>query len=353
VTAPGATVPGRTVRLARERVSGRVQLRPIVTAAALAVVLAVLVVIAIGTGEFPIPADRVVATVLGGGDAGTRFIIGELRLPRVVCALLVGAGLGISGAVFQSLTRNPLGSPDIVGFQAGAVTGALVVIIVLDGAGGQASVGALVGGALTALAVYVLALKGGRLTGFRLVLVGIGISALMVSANHFLISRARIEDAQEATRWLLGSLNGRGWDDVEPLALAMLVLLPLSALAGRPMRLLGLGDDAAHGLGLGVERARVALVALAVALVAVTTTAVGPIAFVALTAPQIARRLARTAEPTVLCSALMGAVLVLGADVAAQRLVPQTPLPVGVMTGAVGGIYLIWLLATEWRSGRA
>ena len=212
--------------------------------------------------------------------------------------------------------------------------------------------GALAGGGLTALAVYLLAFKRGGISGYRLILIGIAVSALALAVNEYLLARARIEEAQEATRWLLGSLNGRGWDDLWPLAIALLVLLPFTSLAGRPLRALELGDDAAHGLGLDVERARFGLVVLAVALVSVTTTAVGPILFVALTAPQIARRVARTAEPTLPCSALMGAVLVLGADIAAQRLIPSTPLPVGVMTGVIGGLYLAWLLSTEWRSGR-
>ena len=344
---------GPVIRLAGERISFRVRAWQVAATAALAVATLAAAVIAIGIGDYPVAPDQVVATLLGGGDPGTRFIVEQLRLPRVVCALLSGLALGISGAIFQTLTRNPLGSPDIVGFQTGAVTGALLVITVLEGAGLQASAGALAGGLATAVAVYLLALKHRRLSGFRLVLVGIAISALMLSINDFLLSRARIEDAQEATRWLLGSLNGRTWEDAGPLMMSLAVLLPLAAVAGRSLRLLELGDDSAHGLGLRVERARVGLVALGVALVAVTTTAIGPVAFVALTAPQIARRLTRTAQPPLLAAALTGALIVQVSDVAAQRLVPSTPLPVGVMTGAVGGIYLIWLLGTEWRSGRA
>jgi iron complex transport system permease protein len=341
------------VRLAGGRVSARVQTWPVVATGALAAALLAATVVAIGTGEFPVAPADVVATLLGGGDAGTRFIVQELRLPRVVCAVLCGLALGISGAIFQTITRNPLGSPDVVGFQSGATAGALFVITVLGGAGLQASAGALAGGIVTAAAVYLLALKRRRLTGFRLVLVGIAISALMLAITDYLLSRARIEEAQEATRWLLGSLNGRTWEDAGPLLPALAVLLPLSLLAARGLRLLELGDDAAHGLGLRVERVRVGLVALAVLLVAVTTTAIGPVAFVALTAPQIARRIARTAAPPLLASALCGALIVQVSDIAAQRLIPSTPLPVGVMTGGVGGIYLIWLLATEWRSGRA
>jgi iron complex transport system permease protein len=175
----------------------------------------------------------------------------------------------------------------------------------------------------------------------------------MLSLIDYLLSRARIEEAQEATRWLLGSLNNRGWEDVVPLLVTLGVLLPAVVAAGPALRALELGDDAAYGLGLRVERARFWLVGLAVALVSITTVAVGPVVFVALTAPQIARRLVRSAAPPLACSALCGAAIMLASDVGAQRLVPDTPLPVGVMTGAFGGLYLAWLLTTEWRSGRA
>ena len=291
------------------------------------VVLALLIV-EVGTGDFPVSPGAVAAALVGAGDAGTEFIVRELRLPRALCALLVGGALGVSGAVFQSLTRNPLGSPDIVGFQEGAAVGALIAITVLEVGGDVAvSAGALAGGALTALAVYLLAFKRGGTSGYRLILIGIAISALMISIIDYLLSRARIEDAQEATRWLLGSLNNRSWEDVGPLVISLLVLLPAIGAAARPLRALELGDDAAHALGVNVERARLGLVGLSVALVSVTTVVVGPIVFVALTAPQIARRLARSAEPTLGCSALTGSALVLAADIAAQRIVPGTPLP--------------------------
>ena len=309
--------------------------------------------VAVGTGEFPIAPADVLAALFGAGDGGTQFIVRELRLPRAVCAVLVGGALGVSGAVFQTITRNPLGSPDIVGFQQGASAGALVVITVLAGSGAAVAAGAMAGGALTALVVYLLAFQRGGTSGYRLILIGIAIAALMLALTDFLLSRARVEDAQEATRWLLGSLNNRTWEDVVPLLVVIVVLLPGMIAAGPALRALELGDESAHGLGLRVERARLGLVGLAVALVSITTVAVGPIAFIALTAPQIARRLARTAAPTLSCSALVGAALVLAADIAAQRLVPGTPLPVGVMTGAFGGLYLAWLLTTEWRSGRA
>jgi iron complex transport system permease protein len=254
--------------------------------------------------------------------------------------------------VFQALTRNPLGSPDIVGFTNGASVGALIVITVLDLSGAAVAFGAIGGGAVTALAVYLLAFKRGSTSGYRIILIGVAISFLMISITDYLLAKARIEDAQEATRWLLGSLNGRSWDDVLPVAVVLAVLLPILVPATRSLRMLELGDDSANGLGVRVERARLGLVALAVGLVSITVVAVGPIGFVALTAPQIARRLAHSAGPPIVCSALTGAVIVLGSDILAQRLIPSTPLPVGVMTGTLGGLYLAWLLTSEWRSGR-
>jgi iron complex transport system permease protein len=331
--------------------STRVRGRAVLTTLALALIAAALAVVAIGTGEFPLSPAQVVDTLLGGGPQGADFIVNELRLPRVLAALVSGAALGISGAIFQAITRNPLGSPDVVGFQAGCVTGALFVITVAGGGGLDASLGAVAGGLATAAVVYALAFKGRRLSSFRLVLVGIAMAALMLALTDFMLSRARIEEAQEATRWLLGSLNGRTWEEIGPLLIAAAILLPLSAPAGRALTALELGDDAAHGLGLNVERTRAALVALAVGLVAATTTAIGPVAFVALASPQIAKRVLRTAEPSLIGTALTGALIVQASDIAAQRLVPDTPLPVGVVTGAVGGVYLVYLLAAQWRHG--
>ncbi|WP_028067307.1 FecCD family ABC transporter permease [Solirubrobacter soli] len=329
--------------------SARVRPRGVVATAALALAAGALAVVAIGTGDFALSPAAVVDTLLGGGPPGADFIVNELRLPRVLAALVSGAALGISGAIFQAITRNPLGSPDVVGFQAGCVTGALFVITIVGGGGLEASAGAVVGGLVTAAIVYGLAFKSRRLSSFRLVLVGIAMAALMLALTDFMLSRARIEEAQEATRWLLGSLNGRTWEEVRPLLIASVVLLPLAAPAARSLKALELGDDAAHGLGLPVERARAALVALAVGLVAATTTAIGPVAFVALAAPQIAKRVLRTAEPSLIGAAVTGALIVQASDLVAQRLVPGTPLPVGVVTGAVGGVYLVSLLAAQWR----
>jgi iron complex transport system permease protein len=341
-------VSAHVVRLAGERVSLRFHRRPLVVALVLVAVALVSAILALGTGDYPLSPGQVVATLLGGGDPGSAFIVETLRLPRVLTALLVGAALGVAGAIFQSLARNPLGSPDIIGFTYGAATGALVVILVIDGSAGQLALGAVAGGFVTAAVVYVLAVRGG-VQGYRLVLVGIGIGAMLLSVNDYLITRARRDDAMEAARWLVGSLNGRGWEHVVPVALALSLLLPLAILLARRLRMLEMGDDAAKALGVNVERSRLLLSFVGVALTAVGVAATGPITFVALAAPQVARHLTRTPSPGLGTSALMGAVVLVVADLVAQRLLPKD-LPAGIVTGLVGGLYLAWLLSREWRA---
>jgi iron complex transport system permease protein len=343
---PGTVaLPGRTIRT--RRLSLRLHPRAaLVTGALLALTLGI-AVLSLTTGDFPVPAGDVLRSLTGRGDTGTDFIVLTLRLPRVLAAVLVGAALGLSGAIFQNLTRNPLGSPDFIGLTAGASTGALVMILLLHAGAGTIAVGALIGCALTATAMHLLA-RGGT-QGFRLVLIGIGIGAMLDAFNSFLITRARLGEAIGAQRWLIGSLNGRGWSDVVPVAGAMVVLVPLALLCGRRLALLSLGDETASALGVPVARTRLALFAVSVGLAAVATAAAGPIGFVALAAPQLARRLTGTAGSGLAAAATMGAFLLTLGDWAAQRVLPSAQLPVGIATGAVGGVYLCWLLVSEWR----
>jgi iron complex transport system permease protein len=344
-TSPGL---GRAVRVPLVGASFRVEPRSIGVGLALTAAACALLVVSVGTGEFDIPPDQVLSTLLGGGDRSTQFVIETLRLPRALTGVLVGAALGAAGAIFQSITRNPLGSPDIVGFVQGAAAGALLEIIVFGGGTFAIAAGSVLGGVGTAILVYALAFRGG-VQGYRLVLVGIGVSLMMVAVTDYLLTRSTLDQAQAAQVWLTGSLNGRGWEHVRPVAAALAVLLPLTVVLARPLRMLELGDEASRALGIAVERTRLVLIFIAVALAAVATASTGPIVFVALAAPQIARRLTRASGPGVGCAALMGAVLLLGADCSSQRLFSDTQLPVGVMTGVAGGVYLIWLLTREWR----
>jgi iron-siderophore transport system permease protein len=340
---------GLVLRAPGAGLSLRVPRRSVAVGTALAVVLAGLLVVSLGTGDFPVSPPDVVVALLGGGDEGTRFVIQDLRLPRALAGLLVGAALGASGAIFQSATRNPLGSPDVVGFMQGASAAAVAQIIVFDGGTAATAAAAVAGGLGTAALVYALAWRGGA-PGYRLILVGIGIAAMLVALTNHLLSRTTLEEAVGAQLWLTGTLNGRGWEHVWPVAIASLVLLPLALLLARSLRTLELGDDAAGALGVAVERSRLIALAVGVCLCAVGTAAAGPIVFVALAAPQIARRLTRASGPGIGCAALTGAALLAAADLGGRLLLPDRELPVGVVTGVLGGVYLIALLTREWRS---
>lgn len=302
-------------------------------------------------GDYPISVVDAVNSVLGDGPRLAELFVMRRRLPRALTAAGVGAALAVAGAVFQSLTRNPLGSPDIVGFGHGAATGAVLVILLFGGGTGPTAIGAFVGGLVTALVVSMLA--GRESTGGqRMVLVGIGISSLLIAVNNFMISRAELNDARAATVWIVGSLYERRWSEATLIGLALLVLTPVILVWGRALTLFDLGDDLARGLGVRVGRARAILVTAAVGLTAVATACAGPVAFVALVAPQVARRLTRAAGPNLMVSGLIGATSLVSADLLAQHLISPGELPVGVVTGAVGGVHLTLLLLREWRSGR-
>ena len=325
----------------------RVGRRERVVAVVLAAVIVVLAVVALGTGDYPLSIPEVVSAVFATDGRFETTLVLEWRLPRVLVAIVFGAALALSGAVFQSLTRNPLGSPDIIGFATGSYTGALLVLTLVGGSYLSVAGGAIVGGLLTALVVYLLAYRRG-IQGFRLIIVGIAVTAMLHSVNTWLLLRAQVEVAMAASIWGAGSISLVTWADALPAFVAVGVLaLAVAALSGG-LRQLELGDDAAKAHGLRVEPTRLALLVVGVALTAVVTASSGPIAFVALAAPQIAARLGRSAGLPLLSSALTGAALLLAADFAAQHLVP-TAVPVGVVTVVLGGLYLIALLIGQAR----
>lgn len=304
----------------------------------------------LAVGDFPVPLRDVLAALVGAGSDDASFIVRTLRLPRGLTAVLVGAAFGLSGAIFQRIARNPLASPDIIGVNAGAAAAAVFVIVVLGGTSTDVAAGALAGATVTALAVYLLAHRRG-LTGYRLVLVGIGVTAMLGSITRYLLTRAEIVDAQRATVWLTGSLNARGWEHVRPMTVVLLVFVPVALVTARSLRILELGDDTAGALGVRVEVSRGALLLTGVALAAVSTASAGPIAFVALVAPQVARRLTGGRALALVPAAMCGALLLVASDLLARRLFAPTELPVGVFTAILGAPYLLFLLARANRIG--
>ncbi|WP_062204239.1 iron chelate uptake ABC transporter family permease subunit [Streptomyces sp. NBRC 109706] len=333
---------------ARIRVDLRVAaVSAVLTLAALAVCLWSLTI-----GELSIAPGEVLAALTGDADSGITRVVREWRLPRALLGLLGGAALGVSGAIFQSLTRNPLGSPDIIGFNAGAYTGTLLTALLVGDSELGTTAGALLGGVCTGLLVYVLAFRHG-VQGHRLIIVGIGVSALLTSVNSYLLVSLRLEEAIAAATWGAGSFHDVGWPEVWPVLIATALLLPAALLLTGRMRLLELGDDAARALGVPVERTRLAMLLVGVGLTAVVTAVAGPIAFVALVAPQLAIRLTRSGGIRPLPAAAMGALLLTCGDLIARTVVAPSQLPVGVVTVCLGGAYLVWLLWSGARRGTA
>ncbi|EGI1247284.1 TPA: iron-enterobactin ABC transporter permease [Escherichia coli] len=299
------------------------------------------------SGAVTLETSQVFAALMGDTPRSMTMVVTEWRLPRVLMALLIGAALGVSGAIFQSLMRNPLGSPDVMGFNTGAWSGVLVAMVLFGQDLTAIALAAMAGGIVTSLLVWLLAWRNGIDT-FRLIIIGIGVRAMLVAFNTWLLLKASLETALTAGLWNAGSLNGLTWAKTSPSA-PIIILMLIAALLVRRMRLLEMGDDTACALGVSVERSRLLMMLVAVVLTAAATALAGPISFIALVAPHIARRISGTARWGLTQAALCGALLLLVADLCAQQLFMPYQLPVGVVTVSLGGIYLIVLLIQESR----
>lgn len=340
---PGSTVDavsrGRRARAGRRRG----------TMAVLAVLLVAAAATALMVGHTFYPPGDVIRVILGEDVAGASFTVGELRLPRTVLAVVAGAGFGMSGVTFQTMLRNPLASPDIIGISAGAGAAATFAIVVLSLDGFGVSVFAILAGLAVTLVIYLLSYRSG-VAGTRLILIGIGVSAMLHSVTSYLLDRAAQWDLQEAMRWLTGSLNGADWTATVPVVIALVVLGPVLLGHGRALSQLQLGDDTAAALGVRVERTRLIAIVAAVGLLSFATAAAGPVAFVAFLSGPIAARLIGPRGSLLLPSALVGALLVLLADLVGQY-ATGTRYPVGVVTGVLGAPYLIYLIIRTHRAG--
>ncbi|GAB2883785.1 FecCD family ABC transporter permease [Nocardioides pacificus] len=343
-----SSVDGRTLeRITRGRTRRAVRRRTVIAVLALLVAVVFVTSLMVGRTFYP-PAD-VIAVIAGDQVPGASFTVGRLRLPRAVLALLVGLCFGLAGVTFQTMLRNPLASPDIIGISAGASAAAAFAIVTLGLTGTAVSVFAIAMGLGVALLIYVLSYRDG-VAGTRLILIGIGIAAMLESVTAYILSRAAEWDLQEATRWLTGSLNGAAWGDVVPTLVALVVLGPVLLSRIRDLELLQLGDDAASALGVRVETTRLVAIVAAVGLVAFATAAAGPIAFVAFLSGPIAARIVGPGASLLLPSALVGALLVLVADLCGQYAFDHR-YPVGVITGVLGAPYLIYLIVRTNRVG--
>ncbi|MBN8425520.1 iron chelate uptake ABC transporter family permease subunit [Microbacterium esteraromaticum] len=347
MTASSLVAAPRRVVLAAGPLRIPVRVRSLWVGAAAIVTLVVLLVLSLGLGSYPLAPTEVVRVLLGGGEAIDRTVVLDWRMPRALAAISLGALLAIAGALFQTVTRNPLASPDILGLSNGAFTGMLLTLVFVSASAPARTAGALIGGLGTAALIWLLAARGG-VQGFRLIIIGIGISAMLASVNTWMLLQIELETAMFASAWGTGSLNGVTAD---ALGIALLCAAPFAvaaAMLAPRLRQIDLGDDMAAATGARPAFVRTAALLIGVVLVAAATTVAGPVAFIALAAPQIARRIARTPTLSLGLSALLGAVLLLASDLIAQHVLP-VPLPVGVVTVSVGGAYLVLMIIWEIR----
>jgi len=323
--------------------------RRVIVILILAVAVLALMAAVIMVGKTIYPVSDVLAVIRGESVPGASFTVGTLRIPRALIGALAGLAFGAAGTTFQTMLRNPLASPDVIGISAGASAAAVLCLVVLHWSGTATMFAALIAGVATAAAIY-FAARGGESTGGRLILIGIGIGAMLDAVVSYAIQRAAEWDVAVAMRWLTGSLNGSRWENVLPLGIAVAVLLPLLALLSRQLRALELGDAAATSLGVRVDHVRILLVLAAVALTCFATATTGPIAFVAFLAGPIVSRLVGHGSSLTIPAALMGACLVLTSDLIGQFAF-DTRFPVGVITGILGAPYLLFLLIRTSRRG--
>lgn len=315
---------------------------------ALVAVVVVAFLASLCIGDTAIDPLRVLQSLFSA-DGGVRMVVVGWRMPRALAAIVFGAALALAGAVFQVITRNPLGSPDVIGLTTGAYTGALVVMTGgLAGSGALVTLGAVIGGFATAALVGVLVAGRGAL-GYRIVIVGIGVGAVLAAVNAWMLLRARLEVAISAAIWGAGSLGGVTWQQIRLPFAVIAVLLVALACARRGLWLVQLGDDIGTGLGGRMGWSKIGLVAIAVGLTGVVTAIAGPISFVALAAPHLAKSIVKSGTAHLVATALMGAALLCVSDLIGQNVIPKHALPVGVVTLVLGGVYLIWLVVRGSR----
>ncbi|HWA20644.1 MAG TPA: iron chelate uptake ABC transporter family permease subunit [Devosia sp.] len=344
-----AAIQGRVWRT--PRFSLRVDERLIGVNLLLLTVLAGASLWSISAGDFPIALGDVLKTLLGRGEGANNFIIFNVRLPRLLTGIGTGIALGIAGAMFQSLARNPLASPDIIGFDSGAALGAVALVILLGASGTLVALGAVAGGLATALVVFALSWRAGGVMPLRLVLIGIGVGFFAYAGVEFLMTRSDIFEAAAAQAWLTGSLNARLWSHVWIIGATLVVLVPVALLLQPALDRIELGDDLAAALGVRVNAARLAAGFVGVLLAALSVASAGPLPFVALVSAPIARRMTRAPSIVLVTSGLVGALVVTAGDLGGRLVFAPIQLPVGVFTAVFGAPYLLWLLATQIRKG--
>lgn len=327
----------------------KIRLRSVIVISSLCVLLVMMFLLSLLIGSYPLSAAQLLPALQGELGEISQIVLLESRLPRIFIAILVGISFAVAGAIFQTLMRNPLASPDVIGFSAGAGTGALVSL--MFHAGQWLIPAAILGGLITTVLVVILAWRSG-LSTYRLILVGIGMNFILVSLLDLMLSRIDLNQAVEMSKWLAGTLNNTSWKDVYLLSFALVVLLPVSYWLQFALDRLSLGQDIATALGIRITPASLALITTGVVLTAFAVTVAGPLPFIAFVSGPIARRLLQQNDSALFTAALVGALVTLLADACARYLSTFVNVPTGVFTALIGAPYLLWLLIGQIRRGQ-
>lgn len=316
-------------------------------------ILAVLALMLCGTmlmlGNTIYPVKDVISVLLGEQVKGASFAVETIRLPRMIAGVFAGFAFGAGGYVFQTMLRNPLANPNVIGITAGSSATAVFCIIVLHASNTVVSIASIIGGLATVLIIYGLS-KGASFSIGRLILIGIGIQAMLNAVISYLMLIGKTHDIPTAMRWLSGSLNGAKMENLYPFVLIVCIVMPILIFLSRQLEMLELGEQAATSLGINTNKARLILIISSVIMIAIATATTGPIAFVAFLSGPIAKKLVGVGFSNIIPAGLTGVILVLAADLIGQFAFVAR-YPVGVITGILGAPYLIFLLIRINRKG--
>ena len=295
------------------------------------------------------PIQEVIRTLSGEQIAGVTFAVNTIRLPRMLAGLFAGFAFGVAGYIFQTMLRNPLANPNVLGITSGSSAAAVLCITMFHTSNAVVSIASVIAGLVTVIFMYVLS-RGKSFSIGRLILIGIGIQAILDAVISYLLLISSQQDIPAALRWLNGSLNGSRMEELPPLIITVVVFTPIVLLLGKHLNILELGEQMATSLGVAAGKTRVLLIVSSVFMIAIATSTTGPIAFVSFLAGPIANRLVGANFSNILPAGLVGASLVLAADLIGQFAF-EYRFPVGVITGLLGAPYLILLLIRMNRKG--
>ncbi len=323
--------------------------RYIIVTSILAIIAFVLCCAMLMLGNTIYPVDDVLRVLLGEEVKGASFAIGTIRLPRMLAGVFAGFAFGVGGYVFQTMLRNPLANPNVIGITAGSSAAAVFSIIVLHASYTVVSIASVIGGLATVIVIFLLS-RGTSFSIGRLILIGIGIQAMLNAVISYLLLIGQQHDIPTAMRWLSGSLNGSKMETLYPLIVVVLIFAPIIIASGKRLELLDLGEQTATSLGVHTDKTRIVLLMSSVIILALATATTGPIAFVAFLSGPIANRLVGIGFSNIIPSGLVGIILVLASDLVGQFAFVAR-YPVGVITGILGAPYLIYLLYRMNRKG--